>query len=105
MQALPAGGAMVALQASPEQAAALLADYGQAVSIAAVNGPQAPGIAGDEDAVTKIAAEWAQQGGRTRRLRVSHAFHSPRMDPMLGDFPRAPPRLAFSPPVPRIVSH
>ncbi|WP_236054526.1 type I polyketide synthase [Streptomyces musisoli] len=79
MQALPEGGAMIAVQAPEEEVAALLNDR---CSIAAVNGPRAVVVSGDEDAVTEVAAHFTT----TRRLRVSHAFHSPRMEPMLAAF-------------------
>ncbi|MFF8729241.1 SDR family NAD(P)-dependent oxidoreductase [Streptomyces sp. NPDC015171] len=79
MQALPEGGAMIAVQASEEEVAPLLDGR---CGIAAVNGPRAVVVSGDEDAVTEIAAHFAT----SRRLRVSHAFHSPRMEPMLAEF-------------------
>ncbi|MCP2094325.1 Acyl transferase domain-containing protein [Actinosynnema pretiosum] len=79
MQALPPGGAMIAVQASEEEVAPLL---GERCGIAAVNGPRAVVVSGDEDAVEAIAARFAT----TRRLKVSHAFHSPRMEPMLAEF-------------------
>ena len=83
MQALPTGGAMVAVEATEDEAReALAADEGS-VAVAAVNGPSAVVLSGDEAAVLAAAARWAEQGRRTRRLRVSHAFHSPRMEPML----------------------
>ncbi|WP_229076722.1 type I polyketide synthase [Actinoplanes sp. DH11] len=79
MQALPSGGAMVAVAATEDEVVARLVD---GVSIAAVNGPQAVVISGDEDAVLAVAAGF----DKTRRLRVSHAFHSARMEPMLREF-------------------
>jgi len=84
MQALPAGGAMVAIQASEAEIGPTLAGHETRVAIAAVNGPASTVIAGDEDAVLQIAGGWKEQGRRTRRLRVSHAFRSPHMDAMLG---------------------
>ncbi|MGC9443064.1 type I polyketide synthase, partial [Streptomyces sp. WG5] len=86
MQALPAGGAMVALAAPEEEVLPLLADRGSVVGLAAVNGPASTVISGDAAAVDEIAAVLAARGRKTRRLRVSHAFHSPLMEPMLAEF-------------------
>ncbi|MEW1720431.1 type I polyketide synthase, partial [Streptomyces sp. NPDC093109] len=86
MQALPGGGAMVAVQAAEDEVAPLLAGDTGAVSIAAVNGPSAVVLAGEEARVEEIAALLAARGHRTKLLRVSHAFHSPLMEPMLDAF-------------------
>ncbi|MEU0931585.1 type I polyketide synthase, partial [Streptomyces malaysiensis] len=105
MRALPEGGAMVAVQASEEEIAASLAGHEAEVSIAAVNGPTAVVIAGDEAAALEIAEQWSERGRKTRRLRVSHAFHSPRMDAMLGDFRKVVEGLSFAPPTIALVSN
>ncbi|MFF7444430.1 SDR family NAD(P)-dependent oxidoreductase, partial [Streptomyces sp. NPDC008122] len=86
MQALPSGGAMTAVQASQEEVAPLLVGREHEVSIAAVNGPLAVVVSGDVEAVEEIAASFAADGRKTRRLVVSHAFHSHRMDGMLDAF-------------------
>ncbi|MEU7857487.1 SDR family NAD(P)-dependent oxidoreductase [Nonomuraea sp. NPDC049141] len=94
MQALPAGGAMVAVQAGEEEAGRILAetpDVDGAVVIAAVNGPASVVLSGDEQAVTRAAGRFA----KSRRLPVSHAFHSPRMEPMLDAFREVAEGLSY----------
>ncbi|WP_375546897.1 acyltransferase domain-containing protein, partial [Streptomyces gossypii] len=105
MQELPAGGAMVSLQVASDEVAALLVGREHEVAIAAVNGPAATVVSGDEGAVGEVAAHFAGLGCKTRRLRVSHAFHSPRVDPMLAEFRRVAEGLSFAAPRIPIVSN
>ncbi|MEU5930157.1 type I polyketide synthase, partial [Streptomyces antimycoticus] len=102
MQELPAGGAMIAVQASEDEVAPLLTDR---VSIAALNGPASVVIAGDEDEALRIAAGFEARGRKTKRLTVSHAFHSPRMDGMLEAFREVAEGLSYEAPRIPIVSN
>ncbi|AOR30416.1 polyketide synthase [Streptomyces fodineus] len=102
MQALPTGGAMVAVQATEEEVLPRLTD---GVSIAAVNGPSSVVVSGDETAALAIAAAFAEQGRKTSRLKVSHAFHSPLMEPMLEEFAEVVRGLAFEKPQLPVVSN
>ncbi len=86
MQALPEGGAMVALRATEDEVAPLVAASGGRAGLAAVNGPRAVVVSGETAAVEAIAQRFTADGGKATRLRVSHAFHSPLMAPMLDDF-------------------
>jgi mycoketide-CoA synthase len=93
MQALPAGGAMMAVQATEDEVRPLLTD---GAAIAAVNGPSSVVVSGDEEAVTAIAEQLREQGRRVHKLAVSHAFHSPLMEPMIDEFRAAAKELTVN---------
>ncbi|MGW7009010.1 acyltransferase domain-containing protein, partial [Streptomyces sp. NPDC054933] len=100
MQELPGGGAMVAVQAAEDEVTLT-----EGVSIAAINGPTSVVVAGDEAEVLEIAAGFEAQGRKTKRLTVSHAFHSPHMDGMLEAFREVASGLTFNAPRVPIVSN
>jgi 4-hydroxyphenylalkanoate synthase len=105
MQNLPPGGGMAAIGADAEEVTAALAASRGAVEIAAVNGQASTVISGDEDAVLEISAAFRARGHKVSRLRVSHAFHSPRIEPMLAEFGAIAAGLAFAAPRIPVVSN
>ncbi|WP_406293823.1 SDR family NAD(P)-dependent oxidoreductase [Embleya sp. NBC_00888] len=105
MQALPAGGAMVAVRAGEAEVRAALVGRGGGVGVAAVNGPSSVVVSGDEAAVLAVAAFFAERGCRTRRLRVGHAFHSARMEPMLAEFRTVLAGVSYAAPQIPVVSN
>ncbi|MFF3227242.1 SDR family NAD(P)-dependent oxidoreductase, partial [Nocardia suismassiliense] len=95
MQRLPQVGAMIAVAAAEDDVAPLLRP---GVGIAAVNGPRSIVLSGASEQVSAVAVQLAESGCTTTRLRVSHAFHSTLMEPMLEDFERVVRSLEFDPP-------
>ncbi|MGY1503359.1 type I polyketide synthase [Streptomyces sp. QTS52] len=102
MQALPPGGAMWAVEV-PEDGIGI--GHLPEVSVAAVNGPSSLVLSGAEQAVREVADRFAAEGRRVKRLAVSHAFHSPLMEPMLAEFAEVLAQVEFAAPVVPVVSN
>ncbi|MFD0381293.1 type I polyketide synthase, partial [Streptomyces sp. NPDC127112] len=98
MQALPAGGTMAAVEASEQEVRELLAGYEDRADVAAVNGPDSVVVSGTAEAVAAVVAPLSARGRRTKELPVSHAFHSPLMEPALEEFRRAFDGVSFGTP-------
>ncbi|WP_307832023.1 type I polyketide synthase [Prauserella cavernicola] len=105
MQQLPAGGVMAAIRATEQEALTWIGDAVDAVSLAAVNGPDSVVVSGAEEAVAAVLAVAETEGRRTRRLRVSHAFHSPLVEPMLDEFATVLADVTWAEPAIPVVSN
>ncbi|MCX5387480.1 type I polyketide synthase [Streptomyces sp. NBC_00083] len=97
MQTAPTGGTMIAIQAGEDDVTPHLTDH-PGVTIAALNTPHTTVISGDTQTAEDIAERLRAQGHKTTRLNVSHAFHSPHMDPVLDEFHTALAGLTFHTP-------
>ncbi|MGC9543275.1 SDR family NAD(P)-dependent oxidoreductase [Streptomyces sp. UG1] len=102
MQSVPASGAMIAVEATEDEMRPHLTD---GVDIAAINGPTSIVISGDTPAVLALAQHWKDHGRKTHQLPVSHAFHSPHMDPILTDFHTVAAGLTYHHPQIPVISN
>ncbi|MDX3645849.1 type I polyketide synthase, partial [Streptomyces sp. MB09-02B] len=104
MQQLPPGGAMLAVAVGEKQATEAAEDHPDVV-VAAVNAPGSVVLSGPAEALTTLRDDFTEQGVRARLLTVSHAFHSPLLEPMLDDFAQVVAALDLRPPRIPVVSN
>ncbi|MBL8165615.1 MAG: type I polyketide synthase, partial [Anaerolineae bacterium] len=105
MGALPAGGAMAAVFADAERVRTAVEPYAREVSVAAYNGPENIVISGAATVIDTLLEQFKAEGIKSRRLVVSHAFHSPLMDPILAEFERVAAQVQFSQPRLKLISN
>ena len=104
MQELPKNGEMVAILAEESKVQAIIKSI-SGVNIAAFNSPQNIVVSGKSQGIAQVVANLEVQGIEFRKLRVSHAFHSPLMEPMLADFAQVANEVAFSSPQIDLISN
>jgi acyl transferase domain-containing protein len=102
MQALPPGGAMLAVFAPADT---LTPRLGPDLALAAINGPEHTVVAGPAPAIAALADTLSADGVRVQSLAVSHAFHSPLMEPMRAPFATEAARVSYTPPRLKLVSN
>jgi malonyl CoA-acyl carrier protein transacylase len=105
MQQLPSGGKMVSIMASESQVTEAIKEYSSQVTIAAVNGPESIVISGESAAIDHISSLFESEGVTTKQLQVSHAFHSPLMEPMLTAFATVAQEITYNQPKIPLISN
>lgn len=105
MQSLPAGGKMAVIFAKRERVAEVIAPYGEQIAIATANGPENNAISGEAAIVDEVVEQFEKEGTGTVALAVSHAFHSPLMDPILDEFEQFASSIDFQRPLIPIVAN
>lgn len=105
MSQLPRDGAMAAVFAEEERVASAIQPDADTLSIAASNGPRNTVISGRRETMEKVLRELKSQGIKARQLTVSHAFHSPLMEPMLDSFQQAAAGISHQAPKIDLVSN
>ncbi|NER47858.1 MAG: alpha/beta fold hydrolase [Symploca sp. SIO1A3] len=105
MQALPKTGEMVVVFASEAVTRAVIQPYANICAIAAINSPENIVISGEEQAIAAVVAALEAKGVKTKKLQVSHAFHSPLMEPMLKDFEQVASEVTYSSPQIDLISN
>ncbi|NEO43855.1 MAG: SDR family NAD(P)-dependent oxidoreductase [Moorea sp. SIO4A3] len=105
MQQLSSGGEMVAVMASYEKVNQLIAPYSEQVAIAAINGPVSTVVSGAAEGIKTVKDSLEAQGIKTKQLQVSHAFHSPLMEPMLAEFEEVASQITYNQPTIPLISN
>ena len=105
MQQLPCGGEMVSVMASESKVRDFLKTYTKKVALAAINGPESVVISGGSEDIGAIGQKLEAQGIKTKRLQVSHAFHSPLMEPMLAEFEALAHQITYHQPKVPVISN
>ncbi|NEO36998.1 MAG: SDR family NAD(P)-dependent oxidoreductase [Moorea sp. SIOASIH] len=105
MQQLPCEGEMVSVMTSESKVRDFLKTYTEKVALAAINGPESVVISGETEAIEAIISNLESEGIKTKRLQVSHPFHSPLMAPMLAEFEAVAHQITYHQPEIPLISN
>ncbi len=105
MQSLPAGGGMAAVMVPYDKIYDVIAKYRDTLSVAAFNGPNHTVISGDENHLEEVIEPFKAKGIKVVRLTVSHAFHSPLIEPILDKFESVAASISFYQPKIKLISN
>ena len=105
MQSLPQDGEMVVIFTNERLVREAIQPYGEKCAIAAINAPELTVISGQQAAVREVVSSFKNQKIKTKRLKVSHAFHSPAMQPILGLFAEVAHQIEYSMPCLDLISN
>jgi hybrid polyketide synthase/nonribosomal peptide synthetase FtdB len=105
MQSLPASGAMAVVMAEAARVSETLATEARSVAIASINGPGQTVLSGTSGDLKLVLERLQRRGIHWRPLNVSHAFHSPSIDPMLDAFEAVAATVRFAPPEIPLISN
>lgn len=104
MDSAPGSGSMGTIFASEEVTTELISAYEGKVVIAACNAEETCVISGETEYVDKVLQEATAKGLRAKKLKVSHAFHSQLMEPILEEFREIAKEIKYSTPKVRFIS-
>ncbi len=105
MGTLPQNGTMAVVFADATRVADVLKPYHDQASIAAINGLENTVISGERKAVQTVLDDLTKLGILSKPLTVSHAFHSPLMNPILDNFESTARSIQFSNPCLPLISN
>ncbi|KAB8332382.1 type I polyketide synthase [Scytonema tolypothrichoides VB-61278] len=105
MQSLPPDGEMAVVFAASEAIRSIIEINNEKVAVAAINEPQNTVISGERQAVLSICNALEAEGIKTKKLQVSHAFHSPLMEPMLAEFHQIAASITYTAPKIDLISN
>src|SRR5262249_4067894 len=105
MNSLPDGGTMAAVFGAESDVIPVVEAQGNRVAIAAFNSPTNIVISGDTEVTQPVLEELRSRGIATQRLKVSHAFHSARMERILDEYATIAARVRYRPPQIPLISN